>query len=110
MQRPPPSNPIPDGAALPDAPCNVALVARQVRLLGTISMAGTRMTQQMWRQADEAKYLGAEGALMFARLARAVRQTIAMERRLGAHADHFSRSSRPSCSPSAMPVPRWSTG
>jgi len=26
-----------------------------------------------------------------ARLARAVRQTVAMERRLGAHADHFSR-------------------
>ena len=91
MRQPPPSHPIPDTAALPEAPCEDALVARQVRLLGGISMAGTRMTQRMWRQANDAKYLGAEGALMFARIARAVRQTIAMERRLGAHAEADSK-------------------
>src|SRR5271165_6802671 len=91
MNRPHPPHPIPDAAALPEAPCDEALVARQVRLLGGISMAGTRMTQRMWRQANDAKYLGAEGALMFARIARAVRQTIAMERRLGAHAEADSK-------------------
>ena len=62
------------------------LAARQVRKLQIISMAGVTMAQQIAKQAEDANYLGAEGALMFARVARTVRQTVAMERSLGAHA------------------------
>ena len=53
-------------------------------------MAGVTLAQQIAKQADDAKFVGAEGALMFARVARAVRQTIAMERYLGAHFDELS--------------------
>ena len=68
----------------------VKLAAMQAHRLGTISMAGVTLAQQIAKQADDAKFVGAEGALMFARVARAVRQTIAMERYLGAHFDELS--------------------
>ena len=56
-----------------------------MRKLGVISAAGVAMVQQIHQQAEHAEYLGAEGALMFARVARAVRQSVAMGRGLGAH-------------------------
>ena len=61
------------------------MTARQVRKLGVISAAGVAMVQQIHQQAEHAEHLGAEGALMFARVARAVRQSVAMGRSLGAH-------------------------
>src|SRR5271165_2749778 len=69
----------------------VKLAAMQAHRLGTISMAGVTLAAQIAKQADDAKFVGAEGALMFARVARAVRQTIAMERYLGAHAEADSK-------------------
>src|SRR5271165_1432790 len=52
------------------------------------------MAQQMVRQAVEARWVGVEGALLFARVARAVRQTIGMERTLGAHCDAATERQR----------------
>ena len=67
------------------------MAGRETLAMAARGKAAGGNPQQMWRQADEAKYLGAEGALMFARVARAVRQTMAMERRLGAHADAITQ-------------------
>ena len=63
------------------------LAARQVRRLGEIATMGTNLALQIVRRVEAARWLEAPEALRFARVARAVRQTIAMERCLGAHDD-----------------------
>ena len=63
------------------------LAERQVRRLGEIATTGTNLALQIVRRVEAARWLDAPEALRFARVARAVRQTIAMERCLGAHDD-----------------------
>ena len=63
------------------------LAERQVRQLGEIATMGTNLALQIVRRVEAARWLDAPEALRFARVARAVRQTIAMERCLGAHDD-----------------------
>src|SRR5271165_2687972 len=59
--------------------------AMRVDRLARLSTSGARLAEHIVRQANAAKYLPPEGALMFARLARAVRLSIALERRMGGH-------------------------
>ena len=75
----------------PDSPRKAMLAACQVRQLADIATAGAHLGEQMVKQAEAANYVGVEGALMFARISRAVRQTIGMERSLGAHYENPSK-------------------
>src|SRR5271165_6594750 len=82
----PPGKPPDADAADPAAQIDgAALTSLRAVRLARISASGARLAQHIVRQANEAKYLPPEGALMYARLARAVRLTIALERRLGSH-------------------------
>src|SRR5271165_2099347 len=74
----------------PASPSQGLLAAEQARLLAEIATAATHAGQQIVRQAEAAQWLDAERALLFARVTRAVRQTIGMERSLGAHDDPLS--------------------
>ena len=56
-----------------------ALVTQQMQRLEDISLAAMVMACQIETQAQEANFVGSGGDLMFARNARALRQTIAME-------------------------------
>ena len=71
----------------PSSPRMSLLAERQVRQLGEIATMGTNLALQIVRRVEAARWLDAPEALRFARVARAVRQTIAMERCLGAHDD-----------------------
>ena len=90
MSKPPPDTT--DNFAA--APERIALIVEQALLLADIATAGAHLGQQMVRQAEQANWLGVEGALMFARVNRAVRQTIAMERSLGAHFEDVTERQR----------------
>ena len=74
--------------APPDAPADASpapakeRVALQLRKLVAMSEAGAAIARQLTRQATDAKWFGADGAVTFSRIARAVRQTIVMEIRL----------------------------
>ena len=82
----PPGKPPDADAADPAAQIDgAALTSLRAVRLARISASGARLAQHIVRQANEAKYVPPEGALMYARLARAVRLTIALERRLGSH-------------------------
>lgn len=59
-----------------------ALVTQQMQRLEDISLAAMVLACQIETQAEEAKCVGFGGDLMFARNARALRQTIAMENNL----------------------------
>ena len=87
MQDTPAPQPDQTADAIPPAPRQALLAERQVRQLAGIATAGTFLAQKTAKQAADAHYVGFEGGMMFARISRAVRQTIAMERSLGAHDD-----------------------
>ena len=85
MQDAPSPQPDQTADAIPPAPRQALLAERQVRQLAGIATAGTFLAQKTAKQAEDASYVGFDGGMMFARISRAVRQTIAMERSLGAH-------------------------
>ena len=62
------------------------LAERQMALLGQIAEDGAALISVIRKQAEQANWCGAEGPAMFDRLARAVRQTLALQTKIDADA------------------------
>ena len=60
--------------------------AQHMKLLASLSEVGVELAQMAGKQAREANWLGADGAVMYERIALAVRRTIALHTRLYAEA------------------------
>jgi hypothetical protein len=62
------------------------MAERQVALLGEIAADGAALIRVIRKQAEQANWCGADGPEMYERLARAVRQTLALQTKIDADA------------------------